>query len=112
MKKIKIFVLSLYNLCDNNTNMDFTTTTEISRKGSKIFEQHDEAIVLHNNKNIGLLLGGELANAVLESGVLQQLREELWESQDNETKNLVGDYKEGKKSDSISLDDYTKKYAI
>jgi hypothetical protein len=32
--------------------MKFTTTTEIARKGSKIFKTYDEAIVLHNNKNI------------------------------------------------------------
>jgi hypothetical protein len=32
--------------------MEFTTTTEIARQGSKIFEKYDEAIVLNNNKNI------------------------------------------------------------
>ena len=92
--------------------MDFTTTTEIARTWSKVFEKYDEAIVLNNNKNIGLLLWWELANAVLESGILQQLREELWESQDKQTKGMVSDYKKWKLWDSISLDDYKKKYGI
>ena len=45
--------------------MKFTTTTEIARKGSKIFQEYDEAIVLNNNKNIWLILGWKLALAVL-----------------------------------------------
>lgn len=92
--------------------MQFTTTTEIARKGSKIFQEFDEAIVLNNNKNIWLLLWWELAQAVLNSWVLQQIREELWEINDKTTSDLVQWYKEWKKSDSISLRDYRKKYGI
>lgn len=92
--------------------MKFTTTTEIARKGSKIFQTYDEAIVLHNNKNIWLLLGWDLAQALLDSWVLQQLREELWEINDKETTDLIVWYKEWKKSDSISLNDYRKKYEL
>lgn len=92
--------------------MQFTTTTEIARKWSKIFQEFDEAIVLNNNKNIWLLLWWELAQAVLDSWILQQLREELWEINDTETSELVRWYKEGKKSDSITLEDYRKKYGI
>jgi hypothetical protein len=36
--------------------MDFTSTTEMARKGSKIFQEYDEVIVLNNNKPQGLLL--------------------------------------------------------
>jgi len=92
--------------------MQFTTTTEIARKWSKIFSEFDEAIVLNNNKNIWLLLWWELAQAVLDSWILQQLREELWEINDTETSELVRWYKEGKTSDSITLEDYRKKYGI
>ena len=92
--------------------MQFTTTTEIARKWSKIFSTFDEAIVLNNNKNIGLLLWWELAQAVLDSGVIQQIREELWELNDKETSQLINSYKNGEKSDSISLDDFRKKYGL
>ncbi len=57
--------------------MNFTTTTEIARKGSKIFEIYDEAIVLNNNKNIGLILWWELANALIDSGILFELKRQL-----------------------------------
>lgn len=92
--------------------MKFTTTTEIARKWSKIFSELDEAIVLNNNKNIWLLLWWELAQAVLDSGILQQLREELWEINDKETIETIKKYKSGDKTWNISLDDYRKKYGV
>ena len=92
--------------------MNFTTTTQIARKWSKIFSEFDEAIVLNNNKNIWLLLWWKLADAVLASWILQQLREEMWEIGDEETSSLVSWYKNWKKSDSISFDDYRKKYNV
>lgn len=92
--------------------MHFTTTTEISRKWSKIFNTYDEAIVLNNNKNIWLLLWWKLAEAVLDSWIIQQIREELWEAEDKETSNMVTWYKEWKKSDSITLDNFRMKYNV
>ena len=92
--------------------MNFTTTTEIARKGSKVFEMYDEAIVLNNNKNIGLLVWWELAQALLDSWILQQLREELWELNNKETVETISKYKLWNRINSISLDDYRKKYGI
>lgn len=92
--------------------MQFTTTTEIARKWSKIFSEMDEAIVLNNNKNIWLLLWWELAKAVLDSWILQQLREELWEINDKETVDTIKKYRNWDRSWSISLADYKKKYGI
>jgi len=93
--------------------MKFTTTTEISRKGSRLFKElKQEAIVLHNNKNIWLVLGWELAQAVLDSGIIQQIREELWELQDKETINLIKAHKNWEQTDSISLNNYLEKYGI
>ena len=92
--------------------MKFTTTTEIARKGSKIFQEYDEAIVLNNNKNIWLILGWKLAQAVLDSGILQQLREELWELNDKETVELIKAHREWKQTDSISLEDFLKENNI
>lgn len=96
----------------NNYTMHFTTTTEISRKWSKIFESYDEAIVLNNNKNIWLLLWWKLAEAVMDSWVIQQIREELWEVENKETSDLVTWYKEWKKTDSITLIDFRKKHDV
>jgi hypothetical protein len=92
--------------------MHFTTTTEIARKWSKVFSTYDEAIVLNNNKNIWLLLGWELAQAVLDSWVITQIREELWELNDKQTNDLVVWYKNWEKSDSIDLEEFKKKYNV
>ena len=92
--------------------MQFTTTTEIARKWSKIFQEFNEAIVLNNNKNIWLLLWWALAQAVLDSWVLQQLREELWEINDKETVETIKKYKLWDKSWNIHLNDYRKKYGL
>lgn len=92
--------------------MQFTTTTEIARKWSKIFSEYDEAIVLNNNKNIGLLLWWKLAQALLDSWVLQQLREEIWEVNDKETVETIKKYRNWDKSWNISLNDYRKKYGL
>lgn len=92
--------------------MKFTTTTEIARKWSKIFQELDEAIVLNNNKNIWLLLGWRLAQALLDSWVLQQIREELWELNDKETVDTIRKYRSWDKSWNISLGDYRKKYGL
>jgi len=104
-----IIVLLYYNY---TIIMQFTTTTEIARKGSKIFTEYDEAIVLNNNKHIWMLIWWDLAKALLDSWVLHQLREELWELQDKETSDLVVWYKNSEYSDSITLKDYRKKYGV
>jgi hypothetical protein len=84
----------------------------MARKGSKIFQEYDEVIVLNNNKPQGLLLWWKLAKAVIDSWVISQIREELWELNDKETVGLVRWYKQGLKSDSISLSDLEKKLWI
>ena len=40
--------------------MQFTSTTELARKGSKTFKEIEYATVLHNNKDIGMVIGWEL----------------------------------------------------
>ena len=92
--------------------MKFTTTTEIARKWSKLFKEFDEAVILNNNKDIWLILTWDLARAVSDSWVILQIREELWESNDEETKDLVDAYKSWKDTDSISLSDFRSKYGI
>lgn len=92
--------------------MDFTTTTEISKKWSKIFQIYNEAIVLNKSKSIGVILGWKLAQAVINSGILEQIREELFELQDKETLKVIKNYRSWNIVNSINLEDYKKKYGI
>ena len=53
-----IILVLFYN---NYTNiMQFTSTTELARKGSKTFKEIEYATVLHNNKDIGMVIGWDL----------------------------------------------------
>ncbi len=92
--------------------MQFTTTTEIARKGSKIFQEYDSAIVLNNNKNIWMLVWWKLAQALFDTWILEQLKQELLELNYKETVDLVRSYKTWEKTDSINLDDYLIKNAL
>lgn len=53
--------------------MQFTTTTEIARKLSKIFQIHNEAIVLANNKPIWALLTYKIYEKLKSSWYLDEV---------------------------------------
>lgn len=53
--------------------MQFTTTTEIARKGSKIFETHSESIVLANNKPVWALLSYKIYEKLKSSWYLDEI---------------------------------------
>ena len=92
--------------------MQFTTTTEIARKWSKVFSEYKQAIVLNNNKNIWVIFGWELAQALLDSWVIDQIKEELWELNDKETVETIRSYRKWNRDNMISLSDYRKKYNV
>jgi hypothetical protein len=92
--------------------MDFTTATEIARKWSKAFWIDGYSIVMNNNKPVWLIFGTGLTKIMLNGWILEQLREELWEINDEETKQIVEKSKLWDYSDSISLDDYVAKYGV
>lgn len=57
--------------------MDFTSTTEIARKGSKTFSEFNYATVLHNNKDIGIVVGWALYQKIKNSRYFDDLLEEM-----------------------------------
>ena len=57
--------------------MDFTSTTEIARKGSKTFQEFDYATVLHNNKDIGMVIGWALYQKIKNSHHFEDLIEDM-----------------------------------
>ena len=97
MTKYNKNLIIIQELSYNYTRiMKFTTTTEIARKGSKIFQEYSEAIVLNNNKNIGVIVGWELAQALLDSWFLDELKENL--DMYSNKKKLVKEFEESSKS--------------
>lgn len=69
-------------------------------------------IVMSNNAITGIVINKEIAEALLKSGALDQLREELWELNDPETAELVRRAKEGDDSDAMPFEDFAKEYGL
>jgi len=49
---------------------------------------------------------------LIDSGVISQVREELWESQDKTTTALIDQYESADYSQSINFDEFKKKYDV
>jgi hypothetical protein len=93
--------------------MEFTSSTEIAKKWAKVFTQHDEITILKNNNFLGIYLGWALGKAILDSGIINQIREELWELGDAETSSMVDDYKKnGLWAESQNFSDFLKSYNV
>ncbi len=57
--------------------MYFTTTTEIARKGSKVFSNYKYATVLNNNTDVWMIIWTDLYKYMMEKWVIEDLLEEL-----------------------------------
>lgn len=90
----------------------FISVTHLQRQLKSVFSSTQPIhIVLNNNAVNGLVFSKEAAELFLKSGVLEQLREELWELQDKETRSLVRRQRRGKDK-PVPFDTFAKKYGI
>jgi hypothetical protein len=76
---------------------DFISITALQRNLKSIFASKKPMhVVLSNNAVTGIVLSKEASKLLLDSGVLEQLREELWELHDKDTADLVTQSRSGK----------------
>jgi|GEM_PF-7095064 len=68
-------------------------------------------LVMSNNAVSGLVISKETTKTLMESGVLDQLREELWELNDPETRDLIVRIDKGD-INPVPFDDFTKEYGL
>jgi hypothetical protein len=87
----------------------YTTTTKLSRAWKKAFDENFK-IVLCNDQDIGYIIWGEMYTAMRDSGIIDQIREELWEAHDPETQAVLQARKEWERSEMMSHEDFIKKY--
>lgn len=81
----------------------FVATTKVQRQTSAVFGSDEPfQIVLANNETAGLIVNKAMTEALLKSGTLEQLTEEMWEMQDAETSTIVASAR--KKDDTQSID--------
>ena len=88
---------------------NYTTTTKLSRAWKKAFDENFK-IVLCNDQDIGYIIGGEMYTAMRDSGIIDQIREELWEAHDPETQVVLKARNDWDRSEMMSHDDFIKKY--
>lgn len=91
--------------------LNIVTATELQKQPSKVFKGSPIQLVFANNKMTGILFTGGLAQKVLDSGLIEQLQEELWEVQDEETSSLIAKSRLGK-TKPVSLAAFRKKYGV
>ncbi len=91
---------------------EFISITNLQRHLKKVFYSNKPIhLVLSNNEVSGIVFSKEAAEKLLESGALDQLREELWELDDKETRDLVIRSRKGK-TKSVPFRDFAKEYGI
>ena len=91
---------------------EFISITNLQRQLKKVFYSKQPIhLVLSNNAVSGIVFSKEAAELLLESGALDQIREELWELQDAETRDLVLRSRE-KKTRPMAFKDFRKKHGV
>lgn len=89
----------------------FISITNLQRQMKSVFSgQEPFHVVLSKNAVSGLVFSQEAAELLLKSGVLDQLREELWELQDKETVKLVCQSRKGPGKYSVPFEVWAKNH--
>lgn len=91
---------------------EFISITDLQRNLKKIFgSKQSMRVVLSKNAVVGLVFSKEAAQRLLNSDVLRQLREEIWELNDPETRDLVQRSRRGQ-TKPVPFDTFAKKYGV
>lgn len=89
---------------------EFISITNLQKQLKKVFYSKQPIhVVLSHNEVSGIVFSKEAAGLLLESGSLDQIREELWELQDKETVALVRESRKGKGKHSVPFEAWAKK---
>jgi hypothetical protein len=88
------------------------TPEQLQKNPRQAFRTKSFLRVVSGEKDIGVILNNEIASRLFESGILQQLQEELWESRDTVLKKNVAFSRSRKTSKSISFDVFRDKYGV
>lgn len=88
---------------------ELISITNLQRQLKKVFYSKQPIhVVLSNNAVSGIVFSKEAAELLLESGSLDQIREEFWELHDKETVDLVRSSRKGRSDHSIPFSQWAK----
>lgn len=101
--RISMFITPLHMISE------FISITNLQRQLKKVFYSKQPIhVVLSNNAVSGIVFSKEAAELLLQSGALDQIREELWELHDKDTVDLVRSSRGGKGEHSVPFETWTK----
>ncbi|NOS67395.1 MAG: hypothetical protein HOO67_03465 [Candidatus Peribacteraceae bacterium] len=88
---------------------DLISITDLQRNLKKVFgAKQPIRVVMSKNAVSGLVFNKDTAKMLMESGVLDQIREELWELNDKETVRLVRKSRSGKLDNAVPFEAWAK----
>ncbi len=91
---------------------DFISITNLQRQMKSVFNgKKPMYFVMSNNTVTGLVISKETTKILMESGVLDQIREEMEELNDPETRDLVIRSREGR-TNPVPFDTFAKEYGV
>ena len=89
---------------------NFVSMTNLQRSAKKVFSSSKSyQLVLNNNELAWILLWKEMSEAMLDSWFLDQIREEMYEANDDETVKIIDNHRL-RKGIAQSYDDVMKEY--
>jgi len=92
---------------------NFVATTKLKRDTKAVLNADAPFQIILNNSEVGgILVNKKMAEALLDSDVLQELREELWEAHDPTTSKLIKNARQDKKSDTTTLKAFRQKHDV
>lgn len=92
---------------------NFISATEVQRQTTKVLRSKKPfQVVLLNNEATGIVINKEMTEMLLESGALEELRQEMFEYRDSETRKLVEDFRAGKRKGAIEFKKFRGKYDL
>ncbi len=92
---------------------DFISITDLQKnmKATLASRKQPIRIIMSKNKVTGLIISKEATELLMKSDVLTQLREELWELNDPETRDLMIRHQKGL-TNPVPFDSFAKEYGI
>ena len=92
--------------------IDFISITDLQRNLKKVLgSKQSVRVVLSKNAVVGMVFSKEAAQRLMDSDVLRQIREEIWELNDPETRDLVIRSRKGL-TKPVPFDTFAKKYGV
>lgn len=88
---------------------DLISITDLQRNLKKVFgAKQPIRVVMSKNAISGLVFNKDTTKMLMESGVLDQIREELWELNDKETVRLVRKSRKGDVKNAVPFETWAK----